>query len=67
MQKNRKDDIHKKKEKNSGDDRSEKTEEGTQKKNQEQKEERLKKGGEGEHSPVNDYIVAFTFAFGFTW
>jgi len=45
---------------------SEKTEERTQKKNQEQREERLKRGGEGEHSPTGAYTIPFAFAFGFT-
>jgi len=36
------------------------------KKNQEQREERLKRGGEGEHSPTGAYTIPFAFAFGFT-
>ena len=37
-----------------------------QTKNQEQREERLKREGEGEHSPIDACIVTFAFAFDFT-
>jgi hypothetical protein len=55
MQKRGEDDIEKK---NKG--------ENPKKKNQEQREERLKRGGEGEHSPTGACIVTFAFAFSFT-
>jgi hypothetical protein len=63
MQKRGEDDIEKK----NREKKQRRTKERTQKKkNQEQREERLKRGGEGKHSPAGACIVTFAFAFSFT-
>ena len=61
------DDIEKKNRERKQRRKTEKKNKGeNQTKNQEQREERLKREGEGEHSPIDACIVTFAFAFDFT-